>query len=87
LNKILTTINSIRENKFSSPDEIKLGRNLVELEGEIKAMFLRTQNDIENLKKLEQIRTEFLGNVSHELRTPIFCNTGLFRNFARWGNQ
>ena len=76
LNKILTTINSIRENRYSSPDEIKLGKNLVELEGEIKAMFLRTQNDIANLKKLEQVRTEFLGNVSHELRTPIFAIQG-----------
>ena len=39
-------------------------------------MFLRTQNDIANLKKLERVRTEFLGNVSHELRTPIFAIQG-----------
>ena len=41
-------------------------------------MFLKTQNDIANLKKLEQVRTEFLGNVSHELRTPIFAIQGFF---------
>lgn len=29
--------------------------------------------DIVKLNKLEQIRSEFLGNVSHELRTPIFA--------------
>ena len=28
------------------------------------------------LKKLERIRTEFLGNVSHELRNPIFAIQG-----------
>ena len=28
------------------------------------------------MKKLEQVRTEFLGNVSHELRTPIFAIQG-----------
>jgi len=28
--------------------------------------------EIEELKKLEQYRREFLGNVSHELKTPIF---------------
>lgn len=39
-------------------------------------MFLRTKNDIASLKKLEQVRTEFLGNVSHELRTPIFTIQG-----------
>lgn len=70
--EIKSTIRSIRKNKFKAAEEIKLTKSLVELEGEIKAMFLKTRNDIENLKKLEQVRTEFLGNVSHELRTPIF---------------
>lgn len=32
--------------------------------------------DIAQLKKLEQVRSEFLGNVSHELRTPIFSIQG-----------
>lgn len=32
--------------------------------------------DIVQLRKLEQIRSEFLGNVSHELRTPIFSVQG-----------
>ena len=74
--KIKSTIKDIRKNRLSSPDEISLGKSLVELEGDIKAMFLRTQNDIANLKKLEHVRTEFLGNVSHELRTPIFAIQG-----------
>jgi len=76
ISTIRNIINSIRNNKFSSTDEIKLGEYLVELEGEIKSMFFRTQNDIANLQKLEQVRTEFLGNVSHELRTPIFAIQG-----------
>lgn len=76
LNIIKNIIYRIRENEYSSPDEINLGKQLIELEGEIKSMFLRTQNDIQNLKKLEQVRTEFLGNVSHELRTPIFAIQG-----------
>lgn len=76
IGRIKRIINSIRKNEYNSPDEIKLGKNLVEIEGDIKGMFLRTQNDIINLKKLEQVRTEFLGNVSHELRTPIFAIQG-----------
>ncbi len=70
--EIKSIIRSIRKNKYKAADEIRLTSSLYELEGEIKGMFLKTRNDIENLKKLEQMRTEFLGNVSHELRTPIF---------------
>lgn len=76
LGRIKEIIRAIRYNKFSSPDEIRLGVQLYELEDEIRSMYLKVQNDISNLKKLEQVRTEFLGNVSHELRTPIFAIQG-----------
>ena len=76
LETIKSVIHSIRNNEFASPAEIVLAKNLAGLQEEIQAMFLRTQNDIENLKKLERVRTEFLGNVSHELRTPIFAIQG-----------
>ncbi|MBI3587322.1 MAG: HAMP domain-containing protein [Ignavibacteriales bacterium] len=36
----------------------------------------KLKSDIEQLKKLERVRSEFLGNVSHELRTPIFSLKG-----------
>ena len=55
INQIRTIIRSIRKSKFKAADEIKLSRSMVELEGEIKAMFLKTRNDIENLKKLESL--------------------------------
>lgn len=73
---VKNVIARIRTNSFHSADEIKMGKNLIELEEEIKTMFLKTSNDIAHLKKLEQFRTEFLGNVSHELRTPIFAIQG-----------
>ncbi|HAL56173.1 MAG TPA: hypothetical protein DCP63_06800 [Bacteroidetes bacterium] len=53
-----------------SDDEI--GR-LAEL---INSMTETVRDDIEQLKKLERVRSEFLGNVSHELRTPIFSLKG-----------
>lgn len=37
----------------------------------------KLEEDIEKLKKLERVRSEFLGNVSHELRTPIFTIQGM----------
>jgi two-component system phosphate regulon sensor histidine kinase PhoR len=36
----------------------------------------KASKDIAELKKLEQVRSQFLGNVSHELRTPIFSIQG-----------
>ena len=36
----------------------------------------KAKRDITELKRLEQVRSEFLGNVSHELRTPIFSIQG-----------
>lgn len=76
LESIKRIINQIRTSSFKSADEINMGKMLSELEDEIKRMFLKTDSDIAHLKKLEQFRTEFLGNVSHELRTPIFAIQG-----------
>lgn len=42
----------------------------------INAMAMRAKHDITEMKRLERVRSEFLGNVSHELRTPIFSVQG-----------
>jgi two-component system phosphate regulon sensor histidine kinase PhoR len=76
INLIIGTIKSIRNNEMHSPGQINLGRHLLDLQQEIREMFFRNKSIIENLKRLEKVRTEFLGNVSHELRTPIFTIQG-----------
>ncbi len=54
-----------------SKDEIgKLATTLNEMLDTLQA-------DIVQLRKLERVRSEFLGNVSHELRTPIFSMQGM----------
>ena len=45
IEEIKTVIKSIRKNKIENEDEIKLSRHLTNLEGNIKAMFHRTQSD------------------------------------------
>lgn len=76
LSTIEKVICDIRNNRINSADEIRLDKELLNLESEIKQMYLRSKNDVEYLKRLEKVRTEFLGNVSHELRTPIFAIQG-----------
>jgi len=76
IDKIKNIIGGIRRNELHDSSEIKLGKYLQNLEDEIKEMFIKNKTDIEYLKKLERIRTEFLGNVSHELRNPIFAIQG-----------
>lgn len=48
-----------------------------ELADSLNVMLDSFRADISRMKKLEQMRSEFLGNVSHELRTPIFSTQGL----------
>lgn len=76
LNEIKQIINNIRQNYYSYPDEIKLSNNLSNLQEDIKLMFEKTKSDIEDLTRLQKVRSEFLANVSHELRTPIFAIQG-----------
>jgi len=49
---------------------------LQKIELSLNQLALKHKNDIAKMKRLERIRTEFLGNVSHELRTPIFTIQG-----------
>ncbi len=76
IENIKKIIGGIRKNELQDSTQIRLGQHLQNLENEIKEMFVKNKTDIEYLKKLERIRTEFLGNVSHELRNPIFAIQG-----------
>lgn len=69
-------INNIRNNFYQNADEIILSENLSSLEQAIKEMFIKSKNDIEYMRKLQRVRSEFIANVSHELRTPIFAIQG-----------
>ena len=76
LEEVKNVISKIHQSDFSNSEEIKLNKYLLGLQEEIRLMFGKTKSDIEYLKRLEKMRTEFLANVSHELRTPIFAIQG-----------
>lgn len=69
------------ETKYTSGGENEIGKlgvnfnrmseKLESTISELKTANNRLQKDIERKDKLEEMRTELLGNVSHELKTPI----------------
>lgn len=73
---IATTAQAITDGDLKQ--RVPGGRNdeIGSLAGAINEMAETLSNDIERLRKLERVRSEFLANVSHELRTPIFSIQG-----------
>ena len=73
--KIKVIYKSIHQ--FKTPKEqkkpIEVTSNTIDsVTQEVQAWSEEKQKEIEQLKRLETYRREFLGNVSHELKTPIF---------------
>ena len=73
---IATAARAIRDGDLSRRIEVTSRDEIGTLASSINDMAEKLGNDIAQLKKLERVRSEFLGNVSHELRTPIFSLQG-----------
>ena len=56
--------------------EIDANTNLNIVNKEVLEWAAKRKNEIEDLKKLEKYRKNFLGNISHELKTPLFSIQG-----------
>ncbi len=78
INKIYATIQRLKIKDFNISRK-KLTQNanpLKKLNNEIFVYVAKKQREIDELKRLEQFRREFLADVSHELKTPIFAAQG-----------
>ena len=76
--RIYYLINKLRKKDFSIVDSDK-EVSLLLLKGinkEIITYAKNQQHEIEELKKVEAFRKEFIANISHELKTPIFAAQG-----------
>ena len=78
VNKLYKTIHKLRIKDFtiSRTTIIKNNNPFKKLNDEIFVYVARKQKEIEELRRLEQFRREFLADVSHELKTPIFAAQG-----------
>lgn len=78
VNKMYKTIHQlkIRDFAISRKTIIKNTNPFKKLNDEIFVYVAKKQKEIDELKRLEQFRREFLADVSHELKTPIFAAQG-----------
>ena len=76
IQRIAATAQAIRDGDLRHRITVPAGDEIGSLATAINEMAEKLGNDIERLRKLERVRSEFLGNVSHELRTPIFSIQG-----------
>jgi len=65
------TARQIAKGDFSKRVRIKSKGELGELAESLNTMADELQQKMENLKRLDRVRTDFVANVSHELKTPL----------------
>lgn len=70
---IYKNIHTLKLPKKKGIGNTHIDNNIIEKANDEVMMWSKKQTDeVEQLKKMESYRREFIGNVSHELKTPIF---------------
>lgn len=84
---IYKTISELKMPKGKKRKErISLRENVLQnVEQEVLHWAERRNKEVEELRKLESYRREFLGNVSHELKTPLFNIQGYLETLLDGG--
>lgn len=78
INQIYKMMDKLKKRELSAITKSKRGNlnPLRKINEEINSFAALKQKEIDELKKLEAFRREFVADVSHELKTPIFAAQG-----------
>jgi two-component system phosphate regulon sensor histidine kinase PhoR len=83
---IYKTISNFRSQKERTSGRMNLGDDIIgSVNREVLDWQKNRSDEIEELKRMENFRKEFLGNVSHELKTPIFNIQGYIHTLLEGG--
>jgi two-component system phosphate regulon sensor histidine kinase PhoR len=74
--QIAKSVEQIRSGNLDTRIEIDTRDEIGSVALAVNELVEKLKTDIAEVKKLQKVRSEFLGNVSHELRTPIFAIQG-----------
>lgn len=74
--EIGSIIREIQEGNLDRKLPTRSNDEIGQLSALVNEMTEKLKRDLEQVRRLERVRSEFLGNVSHELRTPIFSLKG-----------
>jgi two-component system, OmpR family, phosphate regulon sensor histidine kinase PhoR len=69
---IYKSIHSVKVGKKEQPFYQSANNIIDHVQREVENWELEKQGEIEQLRRMEQYRRDFIGNVSHELKTPLF---------------
>ncbi len=78
INKLIKMLDKLRKKELGGikQEKSRVLKPLKDISDEIYSFALLKQKEIDELKKLEVFRKEFVADVSHELKTPIFAAQG-----------
>lgn len=85
LREMAWTARSIAEGNYNARAKVHGRDELAQLAASLNQMAETIENDIKEMRKLERVRTEFIGNTSHELKTPIASIKGYIETLLSGG--